>query len=66
MASENNGMNRYNTMQDFFNIELENESLRDQLIEVQSTFTVTDQKFLDIQQEKVYAETEYDKYRTDA
>lgn len=66
MASENNGMNRYNTMQDFFNIELENESLRDQLIEVQSTFTVTDQKFLDMQQEKVYAETEYDKYRTDA
>ena len=28
------GMNRYNTVQDFFKIEMENESLRDQLYEV--------------------------------
>lgn len=43
MQSERNGgMHRYNTMQEFFNIELENENLRDQLYEVQSTFTATD------------------------
>lgn len=40
--------------------------MRDQLHEVQSTFTTTDQKLLSVQQEKVYAETEYDNYRAEA
>jgi coiled-coil domain-containing protein 61 len=66
MEENANGMNRYNTMQDFFRIELENDELRSELHEVQSTFTATDQKLLDVQQEKVYAETEYDNYRSEA
>ena len=66
MMSEAGGLQRYNTMQQFFKIELENEELREELQEVQSTFTVTDQKLLDIQQDKVYAETEYDNYRAEA
>lgn len=66
MHSELGGMNRYNTMQDFFNIELQNEQMRDELHEVQSTFTVTDQQLLEVQQDKVYAETEYDNYRAEA
>ena len=36
------GHNRYNTVQDFFKIEQENEELRDQLYEIQSSFTRTD------------------------
>lgn len=66
MSERNVGMNRHNTMQDFFRIELENDELRSELHEVQSTFTVTDQKLLDVQQEKIYAETEYDNYRGEA
>ena len=66
MMSEAGGMQRHNTMQQFFKIELENDDLREELHEVQSTFTVTDQKLLEIQQEKVYAETEYDNYRGEA
>lgn len=48
MLSESGGLQRYNTMQEFFKIELENEQLRDELYEVQSTFTVTDQKMLSV------------------
>lgn len=33
---------------------------------MQSTFTATDQKLLEMQQDKVYAETEYDNYRGEA
>lgn len=40
--------------------------MRGELHEVQSTFTATDQKLLEMQQEKVYAETEYDNYRGEA
>ena len=41
-------MNRYHTMQDFFNIELENEQLRGELYEVQSAFTTADNKVLEL------------------
>lgn len=37
------GLQRYNTVQEFFKIEMENESLREQLYEVQSSFTAQDQ-----------------------
>jgi len=36
------------------------------LYDIQSNFTATDKKYLEYQQEKVYAETEYDNYRQQA
>ena len=36
------GLYRYNTVQEFFKIEMENETLREQLYEVQSSFTRND------------------------
>ena len=42
------GMNKYNTVQNFFQIETENESLRDQLQEVQSSFTRNDHEYLEL------------------
>ena len=59
-------MNKYNTIQDFFQIEVENEDLRDQLLEVQSSFTAQDQRYLELNQERFYAETEYGDYRQQA
>jgi predicted RNase H-like nuclease (RuvC/YqgF family) len=56
-------LNRYNTVQDFFKIELENESLREEIYEIQSSFTRNDHEYLEITQQKYYAETEYDNYR---
>ena len=45
---------------------MENESLRDQLQEVQSSFTRNDHEYLELAQKKYYAETEYDNYRSSA
>ena len=64
--SEQIGMQRFNTLQDFFKIEMENESLRDRLYEVQSNFTTNDRKYLEMSQQKYYAETEYEQYRVSA
>lgn len=54
---------RYNTMQDFFQIEMENESMRSQILDIQSNFTAKDHEYLEIAQRKAYAETEYENYR---
>ena len=51
---------------DFFKIEQENDQLRDQLYEIQSSFTRTDQQYLELTQEKYHAETEYENYRASA
>jgi hypothetical protein len=56
-------MNKSNTVQNFFQIETENESLREQLQEVQSSFTRNDHEYLELAQKKYYAETEYGDYR---
>lgn len=37
--------------------------LRDNILEVQSSFTVQDREYLELNQEKYAAETEYDNYR---
>lgn len=55
-----------NTMQDFFKIEVENESLRSELLEVQSSFTAQDREYLELAHKKATAETEYDAYRSEA
>ena len=55
-----------NTMQDFFKIEVENESLRSELLEVQSSFTAQDREFLEMAHKKACAETEYEAYRSEA
>lgn len=51
---------RHNTISDFFKIEKENDQLREQLYEVQSSFTHHDREYLDLTQEKYAAETEYE------
>lgn len=55
-----------NTMQDFFKIEVENESLRSELLEIQSSFTAQDREYLELAHKKACAETEYDDYRSQA
>lgn len=55
-----------NTMQDFFRIEAENETLRSELLEIQSNFTAQERQFLEINNQKAVAETEYSAYRTKA
>ena len=55
-----------NTMQDFFQIEVENESLRSELLEIQSSFTAQDREYLEMAHKKACAETEYDAYRGQA
>lgn len=44
----------------------ENESLRDQVLEVQSNFTAQDRNYLQLVEQKQDAETEYEHYRISA
>lgn len=47
-------------MQDFFKIEVENETLRSEILDIQSNFTARDHEFLEVASRKAYAETEYE------
>ena len=42
-------LHRFNTMQDFFQIDQDNENMRDQIFEIQSSFTAQDQQYLELQ-----------------
>lgn len=55
--------NSRQTITDFFDIENENQNLRDEIYEVQSAFTVQDHQYLQRAQDKFEAETEYQNYR---
>ena len=50
---------RGRTVQDFFGIEQDNQKMREEIWEVQSMFTHGDREYLEVQQEKYMAETEY-------
>jgi len=59
-------VSKSNAIQDFFKIEQENENLREQVYEIQSSFTHQDREYLELAQEKLAAETEYQTYREKA
>ena len=57
---------RHNRLDDFASIETENDQLTKQIAEVERTFSLSNQEFFNVSQQKFLTESEYDFYKSEA
>ncbi|CDW82093.1 UNKNOWN [Stylonychia lemnae] len=66
LNTNNFSQTAYNKIDDFTQIEQENDNLKRQITDLESQFSQSHQEFFSLSQQKFYTESEYDKYKRNA